>query len=87
MSADDLAQQILAGRDINVTMGYFNAIWQGDSNAMTLRALDCVASPPFVVNVAGPEELSVRRMAQEFGRVANDQGLKAALAWQNDKFG
>ena len=25
--------------------------------------------------------------AQEFGRIANDQGLKAALAWQNDKFG
>ena len=38
----DLAQQVLAGRPIDLAMGYFNAIWQGDSNAMTLRAFDHV---------------------------------------------
>ncbi len=50
-------------------MGYFNAIWQGDSNAMTLAAFDHVASPPWVVNVAGPEILSVRQVALQFGRL------------------
>ena len=65
----DLAHQVLAGEPIDLTMGYFNAIWQGDSNAMTLRALDETTSPPFVVNVAGPEVLSVRECAQEFGRL------------------
>jgi hypothetical protein len=25
--------------------------------------------------------------AQEFGRIANADGLKAALAWQNERFG
>ena len=49
-------------------MGYFNAIWQGDSNAMTLRAFDHVAVPPRVINVAGLEELSVRAVAGQFGR-------------------
>ena len=65
----DLAQQVLAGRPIDVTMGYFNAIWQGDSNAMTLRALDHAASPPRVVNLAGPETLSARRVAGRLGEL------------------
>ena len=42
----DIAQQVMAGRPIDLAMGYFNAIWQGDSNAMTLRALDHAAVPP-----------------------------------------
>jgi nucleoside-diphosphate-sugar epimerase len=65
----DLAQQVLAEREIDVTMGYFNAIWQGDSNAMTLRALDHAASPPRIINIAGPEVLSVRRVAERFGEL------------------
>jgi nucleoside-diphosphate-sugar epimerase len=65
----DLAQQVLAGRTIDVTMGHFNAIWQGDSNAMTLRALDHTASPPRAVNIAGPDTLSVRRVAERFGEL------------------
>jgi hypothetical protein len=67
----DIAQQVMAGRPISVAMGYFNAIWQGDSNAMTLRAFDHVAVPPRAINVAGPDELSVRRVAAEFGRLMN----------------
>lgn len=65
----DLAQEVMTGEPIDLTMGYFNAIWQGDASAMTLRALDHVASPPRVVNVAGPERLSVRQIAEEFGRL------------------
>ena len=64
----DLAQQVMAGEPINLSMGYFNAIWQGDANAMTLRALDHAATPPLVVNVAGPDRLSVRQIAEQFGR-------------------
>jgi len=65
----DLAQQVLAGRPIDLSMGYFNAIWQGDSSAMTLAVFDHAAVPPWVVNVAGPETLSVRAVAREFGRL------------------
>jgi nucleoside-diphosphate-sugar epimerase len=65
----DLAQQVLAGEPIDLRMGYFNAIWQGDASAMTLRALEQVATPPRVVNVAGPDRLSVRQIAEQFGRL------------------
>jgi nucleoside-diphosphate-sugar epimerase len=65
----DLAQQVWAGHPVDVTMGYFNTIWQGDANAMTLLALAHVAAPPFVVNVTGPERLSVREVCTELGRL------------------
>ena len=65
----DVAQQVLAGTPIDVTMGYFNAIWQGDANAMTLRAFDHAAVPAKPINLAGPETLSLRRVAEQFGRL------------------
>jgi nucleoside-diphosphate-sugar epimerase len=65
----DLAQQVQAGQAINVTMGHLNAIWQADANAMALQAFDHVATPPFVLNLAGPETLSVRRVGEHFGRL------------------
>ncbi len=65
----DLAQKILSGEPIDVTMGHFNAIWQGDNNAMTLLSLDKAASPPFVLNVTGPETLSVRRVAEQLAEL------------------
>jgi len=64
----DLAQKILAGQPIDLTMGYFNVIWQGDSNAMTLRALEHVGVPARPINVTGPEILRVREVAQELAR-------------------
>jgi uncharacterized protein YbjT (DUF2867 family) len=44
-------------------------IWQGDANAMAIAALARAASPPLVVNIAGPEQLSVRDTALELGRL------------------
>jgi nucleoside-diphosphate-sugar epimerase len=65
----DLAHKILTGDPIDLAMGCFNIIWQGDNNAMTLLAFDQVASPPFVVNVTGPEILSVRDVSVMLGRL------------------
>jgi len=61
----DLAQKILAGQPIDVTMGYFNALWQGDANAMALRALEHATVPARPINLAGPDVLSVRGVAEE----------------------
>jgi nucleoside-diphosphate-sugar epimerase len=63
----DVALKVQAGMPIDVTMGHLNAIWQADASAMALQAFDHAASPPFVVNVAGPETLSVRRVAEQLG--------------------
>lgn len=65
----DVARKVFAGESIDLTMGHLNALWQGDANAMSLAAFDHVAVPPCVINLAGPELLSVRRAAAEFGRL------------------
>jgi nucleoside-diphosphate-sugar epimerase len=65
----DLAQRVQAGEPIALAMGQLNALWQADANAMALAALGLAESPPLVVNLAGPELLSVRRVAEEFGRL------------------
>jgi nucleoside-diphosphate-sugar epimerase len=65
----DLARKVYDGAPIELTMGHVNVIWQGDASAMTLAALADAASPPWVVNVAGPEILSVREVCQQFGRL------------------
>jgi nucleoside-diphosphate-sugar epimerase len=65
----DVARRVWAGEAVPLAMGYLNALWQGDANAMALCAFAHAASPPFVVNLAGPETLSVRRVAEEFGRL------------------
>jgi nucleoside-diphosphate-sugar epimerase len=80
----DLARQVLAGEPVELGMGHFNTIWQGDANAMALRAFDHAAAPPWVVNVTGPEVLSVRRACERFGtlldRPARFTGVEAATA-------
>ncbi len=63
----DLAQKVMRGEVIDLAVGHFNMIWQGDNNAMTLLALEQAASPPCVLNITGPEVLSVREVAEGFG--------------------
>jgi nucleoside-diphosphate-sugar epimerase len=67
----DLARKVLAGEPIDLSMGYFNTIWQGDAAALALRALVHAESPPSIVNVTGPEKLSVRVVAERFGQLMN----------------
>jgi uncharacterized protein YbjT (DUF2867 family) len=84
----DLGRKVLEGEPIDLAMGHFNAIWQGDANAMTLRAFDHLASPPSVFNVTGPEVLSVRRVAERFGerfgRPVEFRGVEAPDALLSD---
>lgn len=65
----DLALKIVTGDPIDLSMGCFNILWQGDCNAMTLLAFDHVASPPFVLNLTGPEMLDVREVSLILGRL------------------
>lgn len=65
----DIARRVWEGRPVDVSMANVNVIWQGDANAMAIEALMHASVPPFVVNVAGPEMLSVRRIAETFGRM------------------
>jgi nucleoside-diphosphate-sugar epimerase len=62
----DVAQRVNTGQPVPLSMGYLNAIWQGDASAMGLQSLAHAATPPNFVNIAGPETLSVRRIAEDF---------------------
>jgi hypothetical protein len=63
----DLGRRILAGEPIDLAMGYVNVIWQGDANAQAIQCLTYATSPPFIVNVTGPDVLSVHDAALDLG--------------------
>jgi nucleoside-diphosphate-sugar epimerase len=73
----DIASRIMAGTPIDLAMGAFNCIWQGDASTMALCALPEASSPPFVVNVTGPEVLQVRDVALELGRLLGREPILA----------
>jgi nucleoside-diphosphate-sugar epimerase len=64
----DIAERIWAGDPVSVSMGHFNAIWQADAAAVSLQALAHASEDSFVLNIAGPERLSTRGVAEELGR-------------------
>lgn len=67
----DIARDVLAEREVDVSTPMFNVIWQADANAMTLAALAHVSEPPRIINIAGPAFLRVRDVAEQFGRLLN----------------
>ncbi len=64
----DIGQAVFERRPIDLRMGFVNVIWQGDANSVCLRSLAHCQSPPLILNVTGTETLSVRHVAEEFGR-------------------
>ena len=83
----DIARKVFAGEAVDLTVGSFNAIWQGDANSYAFRSLDLCASPPDILNVTGPEIVSVRETAEWFGsafgrppQFANTEGQFALLS-------
>jgi nucleoside-diphosphate-sugar epimerase len=64
----DIARKVYAGAQVDLTVPAFNVIWQGDVNSYALRCFEHCMSPPFVLNVTGPEIVSVRRAAEYFAR-------------------
>lgn len=65
----DIGTKVKNNLPVDLTMGYFNAIWQGDANEVVLRSLEHSSTPAFVLNVAGNEVLSVKAVATEFGKL------------------
>ena len=63
----DIADKVFASLPVDLAMGHVNVIWQRDANSIALRLLEKCSSPPFVLNVTGPERLSVRALAERFG--------------------
>ncbi|WP_174729226.1 NAD-dependent epimerase/dehydratase family protein [Mesobacillus harenae] len=64
----EIAKQVFAEKTIDLTMGHVNVIWQGDANEYALRSLLLADSPPTILNATGPETVSIRWLAEQFGK-------------------
>ncbi len=84
----DIARAVWNGKPVDVSMGYVNVIWQGDANALGLCAFAEANIPATRCNVAGPEILKVRDIAQQFGQLfdkpATITGIEFERALLND---
>lgn len=71
----EVAKAVNEGRQIDLTTGFANVIWQGDANAMALRSLNHCSSPPTIINITGPETLSIRWAAEQFAQRLNKPAM------------
>jgi len=65
----DVAEKVRGRCPIDLSMGVVNVIWQRDANSVALRSFAHAASPPFLLNLTGAEKVSIRSLAERFGRV------------------
>jgi nucleoside-diphosphate-sugar epimerase len=63
----DIGAKVFERKPVDLTMGAVNILWQGDANSIALRAFALTATPAAILNVTGPETLSVRHIATRFG--------------------
>ncbi len=84
----DIAHKVWAGEPVDISMGWFNTIWQADANAVTLAALADVQSPPAAINITGADKLRIRDVAEGFGRLMSKSvnliGTEQSTALLND---
>jgi nucleoside-diphosphate-sugar epimerase len=71
----DIGAAVFERRPIDLRMALVNIIWQGDANSVCLRSFAHCQAPPLILNLTGPETLSVRFIAEEFSRRFNVQPI------------
>ena len=65
----ELAKSVLEGKEIDLRTENVNVIWQGDANEIALRSLLHCETPAKMLNVTGPETLSIKWIANQFGKI------------------
>lgn len=63
----EIARSVKSNKPIELAMGSVNVIWQGDANEIAIRSLNHCSVPAKILNVTGPETISVRWLAEQFG--------------------
>jgi nucleoside-diphosphate-sugar epimerase len=84
----DIGTRVFERQPVDLTPTLVNVLWQGDANSMVLRALASASVPARVLNITGPEMLSVRwiaeRFAQQFGTTVSFTGEEQPTALLNN---
>jgi len=65
----EIAKAVKERKPIDLRMGYVNVIWQGDANEIAIRALNHCSVPAKMVNVTGPETVSIKWLGGQFGNI------------------
>ena len=64
----DCAKKIMDGTPISLATPCFNFIWQGSANEIAIRGLLHCESPMKVMNVTGPETVSIKQASIKLGK-------------------
>lgn len=84
----EIAKSVYADRPIDLTTQNVNVIWQGDANEIAIRSLLHCSTPAKMLNVTGPEILSTKWIAEQFGLLLNKKptytGIGADTALLNN---
>lgn len=88
----DIAEKVFEKKPISLSNSSFNCIWQGDANEAAIRGLLYAESPCNIVNITGPEVVSTKNTAIEFGKlfgvdpIFTDEETDDALIADSSKF-
>ncbi|MCA5005463.1 NAD-dependent epimerase/dehydratase family protein [Sphingobacterium bovistauri] len=67
----EIAKQVNNGTAIDLSSNNVNVIWQSDANEIAIRSLLHCEAPAKVLNVTGPEILSIKWIAEKLGKALN----------------
>ncbi len=65
----EIAKSVIEGKPIDLSTGNVNVIWQGDANEIAIRSFLHCDVPANILNVTGPETLSIKWLAEQFGLI------------------
>lgn len=71
----EVARSVAEQKPIDLTAGFVNVIWQGDANEIAIRALRHCDVPAKILNVTGPETVSIKWLAEQFGLLLGKEPL------------
>jgi len=69
----DIAEKVRDRIPVDLNMGYANVIWQTDANRAIIQSFSLCSVPPAILNLTGPEIISVRETAEKFGNIFGEK--------------
>ncbi len=81
----DVGEKVMSGNPIDLTMSHVNLIWQNDALNQIVQTLEIAQTPAVPINITGPEIVSIRALAKQFGKLFGTEphfiGEPSPTAW------